>query len=118
MNSPNYENHMAIVEQDNETHAEMKLREAKDIANEAQVNHEIALANQSGELNEFFPSIGMTRKDFLDSLKTELMDNINEMDYGDFATLTSSDTPPEVRLSSLDKEIQDCLDELRELGAE
>lgn len=114
----NYENHMAIGEQDNEPHAEMKLREAKEIADEAQVNEEIALANESGDLEEFFPSIGMTRKDFLDALKTELMDSISEMDYGDFATLTSSDTPPEVRLSALDKEIQDCLDELRELGVE
>lgn len=107
---------MAIGEQDNETHAEMKTREEKEIAEEAQKNEEITLANQSGELNEFFPSLGMTRKDFLDVLKTQFMENINEMDYEKFANLTNSDAPQEVKLSVIDQEIQDCLDELRELG--
>ena len=48
----------------------------------------------------------MTRKDFLDVLKTQFMENINEMDYEKLANLTNSDAPQEVKLSVLDKEIQ------------
>lgn len=62
MNANDVENYMAIGEQDNETHAEMKLREAKEIADDAHKRELVYSILEGDDMSEEI--LGRTRKEW------------------------------------------------------
>ncbi len=111
MNANDVENYMAIGEQDNETHAEMKLREAKEVADDAHKRELVHSILEDGDINEKI--LGRTRKEwgaFLDDyfVLNEIKFNLVRPSLNPRAKLDILESIQELTINAI----------LRELGVE
>lgn len=111
MNNPNYENYMAIGEQDNETHAEEKVRTEKEVAEEAHVRELVPSILEGDDKSEEI--LGRTRKEWGAFLDDYFVQDENKFN------LVRPSLSPAVKLDILNA-IQELTINaiLRELGVE
>ena len=111
MTANDYDNYMAIGEQDNETHAEMKTREEKDVAEDAHTRDKVYSIFYGFEKREVI--LGRTREEWYEFCADELVS------FETMVNLLCTGSESMTRIEVLQDVRQNSINAiLRELGVE